>query len=138
MSCRSAWLTVAWLTLFAGVASSEPPSLGARWDAYTQLGQEAFRYGRFIEAERALAAAIREAERLGPRDSRLVTSLTNLAALYLELGGYAEAEPLYRRALEISETMLGPEHPDVAVGLENLAIVYAAQGKDALAEPLRR
>ncbi len=36
-------------------------------------------------------------------------------------GHYAEAEPLYKRSLAISEKALGPEHPDVAQSLENYA-----------------
>ena len=34
---------------------------------------------------------------------------------------YAEAEPLYQRALAIYENALGPEHPYVATTLENYA-----------------
>ncbi len=37
----------------------------------------------------------------------------NLPELYPEQGNYAEAEPLYRRALATRETTLGPEHPDI-------------------------
>ena len=51
-------------------------------------------------------------------------------------GRYAEAEPLYKRALAISEKALGPEHPDVAIRLNNLAVLYWAQGRYAEAEPL--
>ncbi len=36
------------------------------------------------------------------------------ALLYRAQGHYAEAEPLYRRALAIWEKALGPEDPDVA------------------------
>ncbi len=36
-------------------------------------------------------------------------------------GRYAEAEPLFQRALAIDEKALGPEHPDVAASLENYA-----------------
>ncbi len=36
-------------------------------------------------------------------------------------GRYAEAEPLFQRALAINEKALGPEHPDVAQSLENYA-----------------
>ena len=53
-------------------------------------------------------------------------------------GRYAEAEPLYRRSLEIKEKQLGPDHPDVAGSLNNLAILYADQGRYAEAEPLYR
>jgi hypothetical protein len=48
-------------------------------------------------------------------------SLNNLAVLLNETNRNAEAEPLYRRALTISEKSLGPDHPDVAYRLNNLA-----------------
>jgi tetratricopeptide (TPR) repeat protein len=58
-------------------------------------------------------------------------------ASYLEdRARYAEAEPLYQRALHIREQSLGPEHPDVAYPLNGLAILYQEQGKSAEAEPL--
>ncbi len=41
------------------------------------------------------------------------------AGLYKTQGHYAEAEPLYQRALAIVEKALGPEHPHVATSLEN-------------------
>jgi tetratricopeptide (TPR) repeat protein len=51
---------------------------------------------------------------------------------------YAEAEPLYRRSLAISEKALGPDHPHVATGLNNLAGLYRNQSKYVEAEPLYR
>lgn len=36
-------------------------------------------------------------------------------------GHYEEAEPFYRRAMEITETVLGREHPDYSIGLNNVA-----------------
>ena len=44
-----------------------------------------------------------------------------MALLYDAQDNYAEAEPLYRRALAILEKALGPEHPNVAQVLENYA-----------------
>ena len=41
--------------------------------------------------------------------------------LYRTQGKYAEAEPLYKRALAIREKTLGREHPDVAQSLNYLA-----------------
>jgi CHAT domain-containing protein len=58
--------------------------------------------------------------------------------LYADQGRYAEAEPLYRRALAVDEKSLGPDHPDVARDLNNLAGVYNSQGRYAEAEPLDR
>ena len=73
---------------------------------------------------------------LGPEHPDVAHSLYGLALLYHEQGKYAEAEPLYQRALRIREQQLGPEHPDVAYPLNDLAILYSEQGKYAEAEPL--
>ncbi|KAJ8608616.1 hypothetical protein CTAYLR_009166 [Chrysophaeum taylorii] len=55
-----------------------------------------------------------------------------------EIGKYVEAEPLFRRALEISEAALGPNHADVATRLNNIASLFQHQGKYVEAEPLFR
>ena len=63
--------------------------------------------------------------------------LLNQTAYYLyERGQYAEAEPLYRQAMEIRRTALGERHPDYAASLNNLAVLYQAMGRHAEAEPL--
>ncbi len=41
-----------------------------------------------------------------------LTSINNLAVLYLCQGRYAEAEPLYKTALQMREKVLGKDHPD--------------------------
>ncbi len=46
---------------------------------------------------------------------------SNLAGLYRAQGQYAQAEPLFQRALHIAEKTLGPEHPDVITIRKNLA-----------------
>ena len=51
-------------------------------------------------------------------------------------GRYAQAEPLYQRALAIREKALGPDHPDAAASLNNLAVLYDNQGRYEQAEPL--
>ena len=66
--------------------------------------------------------AIRE-KALGPDHPDVAKSLNNLAVLYDNEGRYAEAEPLYKRALAIREKALGPDHPDVAISLNNLSLV---------------
>jgi hypothetical protein len=50
----------------------------------------------------------------------------------------AEAEPLYRRALAITENSFGPEHPNVAAGLNNLARLLRETDRLAEAAPLYR
>ena len=73
---------------------------------------------------------------LGPDHPSVASALNNLASLYKEEARYADAEPLYKRALAIREKALGPDHPDVAQSLNNLADLYSAQGRHADAEPL--
>ncbi len=53
-------------------------------------------------------------------------------------GRYAEAEPLYREALAVTEQALGKEHPDYAIRLNNLAGLLRATGRQDEAEPLYR
>lgn len=57
--------------------------------------------------ERALT--IRE-QKLGATHPSTARSLNNLAELYRAQGKYAEAEPLYQRALAICERVLSREH----------------------------
>jgi hypothetical protein len=67
----------------------------ARWQQYMDAGREAYRRGDYEEAIRQTQAAL-----------------------------YAEAEPLYERALAIDVKTLGPEHPEVTATLD--ALIAAA------------
>ena len=51
-------------------------------------------------------------------------------------GKYAQAQPLYEKALEIRRRLLTDDHPDTAMSYNNLAINLNAQGKYAQAQPL--
>jgi tetratricopeptide (TPR) repeat protein len=64
--------------------------------------------------------------------------MANLAALYDNQGRYAEAEPLFKRALAVLEKALGPNHPEVAAVRHNLAALYKDQGRYADAEALNK
>ena len=97
------------------------------WETYNSAGMTAHQQGKYKEAEKQWEAALKEAEGFGPEAPRLATSLNNLGELYRVQGRYAEAEPLYKRALAIVEKALGPEHPHVATGLYELATLYRAQ-----------
>ncbi len=131
---KTKWLLVGLvcLALWPAHASAQ----GGQWDTLNAAGIEAYQHGDYAEAEKQFGVALNEAEGFGPQDPRLGTSLNNLAVVYEDLGRYAEAEPLYNRALAIREKALGPDHPRVATSLNNLALLYHAQGKYAEAEPL--
>jgi tetratricopeptide (TPR) repeat protein len=52
------------------------------------------------------------------------------------LAAYAQARPLYERALAIREKLLGAEHPDTATSLNNLARLLKSQANYEGARPL--
>ncbi len=51
---------------------------------------------------------------------------------------HAEAEPLYKRSLAISEKALGAEHPDVAASLENYSALLRKTGRVGEAARMER
>ncbi len=81
-----------------------------------------------------LAARLVEELGLGSAEA---ARLLNRIGCYLDgRARYAEAEPLYRRAVDIYEKARGPEHPSTSVYLNNLALLYYNQGRYTDAEPL--
>ncbi len=103
----------------------------ADWERRMRAGLTAYQQGHYAEAVKQTKAALSAAEAFGPDDPRLATTLSNLGGLYDAQGRYAEAEPLYKRALAIDEKALGPEHPHVATSLNNLALLYKTQSRYA-------
>jgi tetratricopeptide (TPR) repeat protein len=75
-------------------------------------------------------------QRFGPEHPELARSLEALAARYVAQGKFAEAEPLYQRALAIEEKALGLEGSDVATTLESYAAVLRKMNREAEAEPM--
>lgn len=49
---------------------------------------------------------------------------------------YEEAEPLYKKVIQIDEQSLGPDHPALATDLSNLALLYVSNQKYSDALPL--
>ena len=52
------------------------------------------------------------------------------------LGAFAQARPLYERALALREKRLGPDHPDTAETLNNFALSQREEGNLEAARPL--
>ena len=73
---------------------------------------------------------LQTSERLrGTEHSDTARCLTNLAYLYKRQNKFAEAEPLFVRALAIFEQRSGPQHPDTALCHRNLVALYMQQEK---------
>ena len=121
---KSSWLLVGLVCLVFWPAHA--PAQGGEWKSYMARGVGAYEQGNYPEAEKQLAAALREAEGFAPQDPRLAQSLNNLALIYEVQGQYAKAEPLYQRSLANLERVLGPWHPNVAKSLNNLAALFYA------------
>ena len=79
------------LTLWPAACSQAP------LETYTDAGTRAYEQGHYAEAEKQWIAALEEAEKFGPQDPRLATSLNSLAFLYHAQGQYGQAEPLFKR-----------------------------------------
>ena len=72
---------------------------------------------------------------MSPNHPGTARSLNNLAGLYKQQGRYADAEPLYKRALAIFELTFKSEHPEVLKILGNyVQLLKATNRKGRAAE----
>jgi CHAT domain-containing protein/Tfp pilus assembly protein PilF len=139
----------------ATVTADEPPSrkltseerkaVEARWQELTRAAVQAQRGGQLGEAAAAWEKALAAARQLYPVSEfadghpDLAASLANLALLCQARGRFAQAEPLFREALQMRRRLCGnQDHPAVAQSENNLAGLYLALGRYTDAEPLFR
>ena len=80
--------------------------------------------------------AMTMAEKTSPNDPRLIKSLRALAAISRLKGRTAEAIPLYKRAIAISD--MEQEDSDIEFSVRDLATAYIELGQLADAEPLMK
>jgi tetratricopeptide (TPR) repeat protein/CHAT domain-containing protein len=101
--------------------------------------RDLFAQGKHGEAIDPCSKAIQiVGELLGENHPDYAANLNNLAGLYLDIGDYAKAQPLFRRALDINKRVLGENHPNYADSLNNLAALYLHIGDYAKTESLYR
>ena len=72
----------------------------------------------------------------GTHSDAYVAAIAGLAALYHDIGYYAQADVFYQEALKIQETLTGKENSTYANLLNNYALVLQAQGDGAQASEL--
>jgi CHAT domain-containing protein/tetratricopeptide (TPR) repeat protein len=123
----------------------ERRELETKREELSALGVKAYAAGNIDQAANALTEALRISRQLYPKDeypdghANLAKSLYNLAYLYdVAHARYADAEGLYRDALDMRKRLFKGDHADVARSLTGLAALYFAQGKYADAESLSR
>ena len=107
-------------------------------DYLLAAGRVARKLAEYKQAQEWLERLLKMREKERKEDVNIGNVLNELAMLYYAQGGYAEAEPLYKRSLKIRENKLGKYHPDVAESLNNLALLYESQGRYEDAEPLHK
>ncbi len=95
--------------------------------SHMRQGDKAYRRGDHGEVEKGGTAG----PEFGAAAVRMTDGLKQQAMHYEAQGKYAEAEPLYARALAIEETTLGSEHPDVSQSLRNYAALLQKMGRTA-------
>jgi tetratricopeptide (TPR) repeat protein len=93
--------------------------------------------GDLDQAERFSARAVdaKGADpRLGPYHPATAIATVNLALVYQDQGKYAEAEQIFKHAVEVTERGLGPDDPEVAICLERYAGLLTKMERKAEAE----
>jgi tetratricopeptide (TPR) repeat protein len=122
---------LAGLLLLAGCVSSRDP----QWQASLAAAKQAAKEKRSAEAEAHWKQALAEAERSGPDNWRVASTLQPMARFYESQGRTDEAEQAFRRTLAIQER-IAPRSPAAARTLTDLAHLYHGAGRYSEAEPL--
>lgn len=74
----------------------------SKWRMISEEAISLYGKGQYDRAVAAIKKSLAVAEKaVGPDHPNTATSLNNLAELYRDHSHYAQAEPLYKRALEI-------------------------------------
>ena len=101
------------------------------------IGKAYRELGVYPEAQQQIERAIEIRRRvLGDSDPLTISSLSELAALYLFEGKYAEAENIYKRVLEVQQRSLGNDHHDTIETLFQLGATYEHEQDYSRAEQI--
>src|SRR5215470_20114061 len=95
------------------------------WKKYNEYGMTAYTRGSLPEAARMFRNAFKELRNNAPpdaaladsKDLRLATVMTNLGAVYRDMGKDASAEQLLKAAIEIKRRELKPSDPSLLLSL---------------------
>ena len=97
------------------------------WEQHVEACRRRVVLGDAAGAEKAFAAALAEAEALGPDSAGLAACLTILAQIRTQQRDHASAELLFRRALEVRERAPEFDHTGVIQILGHLATLHNAR-----------
>ena len=106
------------------------------WERYNLMAQNAMMQGKPQEAEVQFRNAVQEAETFDAKDPRLPMSLNNPANCLRQQSKFAEAETLYKRALQVKQNAVGAFHQDLVSIYENYAKLLRASDRPKEAEKM--
>ncbi len=115
------------LALAGGLSAQDRDDGAWRRDISDALG--AAKAQAYAASEQAFLKALREAEKIGPNDVRVGSTLNSLGLVYRAERKYSDAEAAYRRALGIMQAAYGSDSLDVANLNFNIANVMFDQGR---------
>lgn len=121
-----------WLSCASLPAAEQTPE----WKSSRDAGIDAYNKQDYKTAIDKLQSASKGCEAADANSLDLAMCLVWLGFVYQAAGRYSDAEPAFKRSLEIREKKLGPEHLEVANVLNNLAALYEDRGRYSEAEPL--
>ena len=112
-------------TVLSPTAWAQSAELDAAFRQYQSLEKQA-KYAEAIPYAQAFIELAKE--KFGETHQIYAAGLNNLAGLYKTQGRYAQAEPLYKRALAIDEKVLGPDLLSTGISVGNLAADHPSGG----------
>jgi tetratricopeptide (TPR) repeat protein len=118
--------------VYGPTAAQDADNLVALNQQVERLYQRSMNVVALPLARRAVALA----EQRGLEDAVLANTLCNLAAIYKTLGRDGEAEPLYRRALEVRKKILPADDSNISSVIIRLVEVYRALNRSSDAQSL--
>ena len=125
---------------FAGQKVREVPPcdearLAQREERALALYQESDHEAAVAELERLLGD---QQKCLGEEAPKTVDTMSNIAAIYYNLGRYQDALELNQKVLALSEEILPANHPHILATLSNIGTNYSALGKHTAALELNK
>ena len=130
------WLPYVCLSVLC--VSMRAGTAGDQWEKYLDQARLFREKGAYGDAEKAALAAVKEAEKSGRQEVDVAKAWNSLAAIYYDVGRYADAESLFRRSVEVWERVLGPSRTEVVRGLNNLGALYLRMGRFKDAESVSK
>ncbi len=116
--------------------ADSPLQIAQTWETLLEQGKILLDQEQFAKAENILQQALVLARQLGDDDTRIAATMERLAFAHQRQGRNAEAEALYKEALERSR-MRFLMHETKRSCVDNLVIILEQSGRDAEAKALR-